>query len=99
MTWSEALHFATGPGVAVVVGALLSVLAEYWVEYDELPPKKKRLVFGALCLFVPVAATLLGVATDGWTLTVELIWQAILAGLTALGSGTLVHTRQLDEQV
>lgn len=95
MTLDEALRFASGAGVNAIVGAALSFAAEYWPWLGEQEPKTKRLVFGALCLAIPVSATLLGVVTLGWSLSTELIWQALLAGLSAMGSGTLAHARKM----
>jgi hypothetical protein len=34
MEWGELLEFAAHDGVAVIVGALLAVLAEYWPWYQ-----------------------------------------------------------------
>ena len=59
MSWSEFLQYAASPGIAAIVGAILSVVVEYLPEYDNLEPKWKRLVFFGLCMVVPLAATAL----------------------------------------
>ena len=96
MTWSDALLYASGPGVAAVVGGALSFLVEYWPGYTALAPRNKRLVFIGLCLAVPVlAATLRGLwgyAAWGWE---TLYWPALLAGGTAYFTGQVAHLRQL----
>ncbi len=96
MTWEEALRYASGDGVAVIVGALLSVAAEYWPWYEQQESKVKRVFFFALALVVPLAAAGLGVATLDWPASWETtFWPAVRAGLAAGGVGTLVHLRKL----
>jgi len=96
MTWAEALIYASGPGVAAVIGVILSFVVEYWDGYGALVPRMKRLVFMAFCLAVPVAAAFLRVAWGYVALTWDpLMWQAILAGGTAFLTGQIVHLRAL----
>lgn len=96
MSWSEALLYASGPGVAAVVGVVLSFVVEYWPAYTGLPARQKRLVFIGLSLAVPViAATLRGLwgyAEWGWE---TLYWPAILSGGTAYLTGQVAHLRKL----
>ncbi|MHC4088709.1 MAG: hypothetical protein ACYSVY_00250 [Planctomycetota bacterium] len=92
MSWEEALRYASGDGVAVIVGALLSVAAEFWPWYERQEPRVKQAVFFALALVVPLAAAGLGVITADWPASLEeTLWPAVRAGLAAGGFGTLVH--------
>jgi len=96
MEWTEFLRYASGEGVAVVVGALLSVLAEHWAWYGEQTPKVKRLLFFVLSLAVPVLASALGVLTESWPLSWEAtFWPALMAGFAAFTAGQAVHLRKL----
>jgi hypothetical protein len=97
MEWTEFLKYASGSGVAVIVGVLLSeVIATYWPGFKALAARWKRVVFFVLCLVVPILASVLGVATAGWPGTwVATYWPALVAGAVAFGSGTLVHTRKM----
>jgi len=96
VTWSETLLYASGPGVAAVIGVALSFLVEYWRGYSALAAKAKRLVFLALCLAVPVVAALLRVAWGYAALSWEpLIWRAIQAGGAAFLTGQITHVRKL----
>lgn len=98
MTWSDALVYASGPGVAAVIGVALSFVVEYWTAYTQLQPKQKRLVFIALSLAVPVlAATLRGLwGYVAWSWE-GLYWPAILAGGTAYLTGQVAHLRKLPD--
>lgn len=96
MEWSEFLKYASGPGVAVIVGLLLSEAANYLPGFAGLSSQWKRVVFFLLCLAVPTLASVLGVVTAGWPATwVATYWPALVAGGVAFGSGTLAHTRKL----
>ncbi len=96
MEWSEFLKYGSGPGVAVIVGVLLSEVATYSPGFNALAARWKRVVFFLLCLAVPMLASVLGVATAGWPGTwAATYWPAVVAGGLAFGSGTLVHTRKL----
>jgi len=96
MTWAEALAYASGPGVAAVIGVVLSFLIEYWDGYGALVPRMKRLVFMALCLAVPVVAAFVRVAWGYVALSWDpLMWQAILSGGTAFLTGQITHVRKL----
>ncbi len=96
MSWEEFLRYAGGPGVSAIVGALLSVLVEYWPAYDALAPRWKRAVMFVVCLVVPVVAAAMGVASLGWPATWEAtFWPALVAGFTAFVSSQAVHVRKL----
>ena len=96
MSWTQFLVWASGPGVAAIVAALLSVAVEYWPWYGRLHPKPKRLVFAGFCLIIPISAALLRVVAGHVALTFDpLIWDALVAGAAALGMGTLAHTPRL----
>lgn len=98
MTFAEALEYASGPGVAAVVGILLSFIVEYVPQYQALAPKQKRLVFLGLSLAVPVVAATLrglwGYVAWGWE---SQYWPALWAGGVAFTSGTVTHVRRLPD--
>jgi hypothetical protein len=99
MSWGDFLRYAASPGIAVIVGVVISVGVEYWPAYDQLLPKWKRLVFFGLSLAVPLMATALAVATGEWGAWADLRgtwWPALVAGFVAGGTGTLYHTRRLN---
>lgn len=68
-----------------------------WIgRYSELSPKEKRLAYAALCLPIPLIGASLRAILGYVPWTVDpLYWQAITAGATAFGAGTLVHTAKL----
>lgn len=95
---------ASATGVPVAVGWLWSELLEYiqgrWPAFEEMDPREKRVIFGGVCVAVPLATAGLGVATCGWPATwTDTLWPAIVAGLMALGSGTMTHTRHQERKV
>jgi len=96
MSWTQFLVWASGPGVAAIVAALLSIAVEYWPWYGRLQPKPKRLMFAGFCLVVPSLASLLRVVSGHVALSFDpLMWDALVAGVAALGAGTLAHTPRL----
>ena len=96
VSWDEALRYAAGPGIGAVVGAVLSVVVEYWPWFDQLKPLWKRAVTFGLCLVVPVLASVLGVATAGWPGTWDgTFWPALAAGFAAFVASQAVHSRKL----
>ena len=96
MSYSEFLTYATGTGVAVIVGVVLSFLVEYVPGYTLLSAKRARLVFYAACLAVPLIATAMGVLTSDWANVFDPTWyDALVAGVLAASAGTLAHTRKL----
>jgi len=70
MTFQEFLRYVqTSAGINVVVGFILSFVAEWIPGYDGIEPKLKRLIIMVLCFVLPVASTvLLGCYTQ------ECIW-------------------------
>ena len=98
MSWSEFLQYAASPGIAVIVGVILSVVVEYIPRYETLAPKWKRAVFVVLCFAVPVAATALAIVTGEWGAWNDwqtTWWPALVAAFAATASGTIMHTRKL----
>jgi hypothetical protein len=92
MTWEEALRYASGEGIAILVAAFLSIAADYSTRYNNLEPKKKQIVYFALSMVVPLAAAILGVLTEDWALSWEVtFWPAVRNGLAAAGFGTMLH--------
>ena len=97
MSWSDFLAYLSQPnGITAAVGVLLSVILEYWPQFDALAPKYKRLAFFVLSLAVPIAAAALGVLTADWPAGFEAtFWPALVAGFVAFASGTVAHARKL----
>ena len=97
MSWSEFLAYASNPtAIPVVVGVILSVLAEYVPAFTALAPKWKRAVFFAISVAVPLLAAALGVLTAGWPETwADTFWPALVAGVMAFASGTMAHLPKL----
>ena len=99
MTFHEVLLWAQGPGIAAIVGAVLSFIVEYWPAYASLEGKFKRLAFAAMCFIVPLLAAVAGcgMGYQPWAFE-RTFWPAIYAGgLVAFGIGTLVHIRLLGK--
>ena len=96
MSLLEALHFCATPnGIALVVGVLLSLVAEYVPPYQNLESKWKRLVMAAASLFLPLAALLLGFLLYEQPFTPDTIWAALVAGGAAFTSSQIAHLRTL----
>jgi hypothetical protein len=95
MSWNEFLQILSQPnGIAVGVGLVESVLVEYVPGFDPLAAKWKRLVFLLVAMVIPLAATGLGIATEGWAVSwQDTFWPAVLSGGTAFASGTFVHMK------
>ena len=99
MTLDQFLVYTSGPGVAIIVAVLMSLLAEHIPGFGELSPKRKRLLYGGLCLLVPLTAALIRAAGGYVPFSVDpLCWNALVAGAAALGVGTLTHTARLPTQ-
>lgn len=97
--WEAFLTWLTEPsGVTLGAGVILSVLFEYVPRYDQLSKKLKRVVFAGACVFVPVAAAVLGMLTLGWTPSwIQTFWPAIVTGVFVFGTGTMAHTPRIRE--
>jgi len=97
MSWADFLRWCSTPsGITIIVGILLSYAVEYIPRYGVLPAKWPRLIFLALCLFVPLLFATLGAASGVFTWSWEpTYWQALVAGAMAFASGTTAHTRKL----
>jgi len=99
-TWSEALHFAIGPGAAVLAGIIISLLVEYWPWFQRLAQKYKVAVYVGLCVAVPLVATTLAIATrtfGQWGDVATTWWPAVFQGFSAAGIGTLFHAWKPSE--
>jgi hypothetical protein len=97
MSWSDFLAYLSQPnGIAVVVGALLSVILEYWPKFGTLAPRYKRAAFFVLCMVVPLVGAALGILTADWPAGFETtFWPALVAGFMAFASGTMLHIREM----
>jgi hypothetical protein len=97
MSWTEFLSYLRGPGVAAVVGVLLSYIVEFWPQYQSLESRYKRLVIAGLCFVVPVVATALSCASGMtvWGDWPDTWWPALVAGFVAFSSNQFAHMRKL----
>jgi len=97
MSWSEFLDLFVQPnGIALLLGVLLSILAEYLPKFKDLSPKWKRAVFFVIALVIPLVGCTLGILTAGWSPSWESTWwPALVAGGVAFASGTVAHIRKL----
>ncbi len=95
--FGQFLELLSGPLISAAVGVVLSFVIEWFPTYNDLPSRAKRLLYFGLCLLIPVAAACLRAALGyvPWSFD-PLIWNAIVAGVTAGGAGTLVHARKLS---
>jgi len=91
MAFREFLQYAANPGVNVIVGFVLSFVAEWIPGYDGVSAKLKRLYMMLLCFVVPVLATFLLGQFDQ-----EAVWMALMAGFTAFFGSQASHVRKLD---
>ena len=99
LTWCEALNWVlVGQGaIAAVLGAILSILAEYTTKYATLCPRTKRLIMVALCFFIPIIALLLAWASNCIAQpTGDAVWQAVYAGALTFLASQIAHTIQLS---
>jgi hypothetical protein len=93
-TFEEALRWVVGPGSAVLAGLAISVLSEYWAEFQALEAKYKVAVYFVLCLGATFGATALAVASGiwgDWGDVANTWWPALWNGIAASGIGTLFH--------
>ncbi len=98
MEFAAFLRWCQGPGINLAVGALLAVVVEYWPQFQAMQSKHKRLAFFGLCLAVPLLAAVVACASgyQVWSFAAT-FWPVIWAGIVAAGSGTLVHTKYIQE--
>lgn len=93
-SFDEALIYASGIGIAVIVGFVISVLLDYWPAYADLTTAQKRALYAGFCLVVPIgAATLRGaLGYTPWTFD-PLYWHALWSGVATWIAGTAVHNK------
>jgi len=82
--------------IGLIVGALVSFLAEYIPKWDELDPKLKRIIVLLLCMAIPFLGLWLRVQICG---LVQVTWDdialAVAAGWAAFTGSQLAHTPRL----
>lgn len=95
MTFDQFLQYASGSGVAIIVGILLSLAAEDWAWYQARSPRHKTFLFWLACMVIPlIAVTLRGLMHYApWSFD-PLYWKAIVSGFVATGIGTVTHIPQ-----
>jgi hypothetical protein len=94
MSYADALAYARGPGVAAIVGLLISIACEWWPAFQASMAKTRVLVYVILCFVVPAAATALSIATGefgSWADIARTWWPAVASGVAAATLGTLYH--------
>jgi hypothetical protein len=99
ITWENFLLLLSTPtAIPIVLGAVMSVVAEYVPGWGAMDARWKRAIFFGVSLAIPVLAAVLGVWTLGWSPSwAETFWPAIVAGFVAFGSGTLAHLPRLGK--
>ncbi len=85
----------TVAGIQAVVGALISLLIEYWSGWKELPPKSKRPIIFGLCLVVPILSLVVSVYVCDVELTKDAIYLAALTACIAFTTADFTHIRKL----
>lgn len=98
MGLEEFLRYAQGAGINAIVGFILSFVVEYWPAYDNLPPRKKRLVVGAFCFVIPVAALLAKVALGYELIDRNTLWSVLVNGFAAFTGSQAAHLRSLKSE-
>ena len=88
MTFEQFLIWAQDPGIAVVVGVVVSIAAEYVPQFGALERKWKLPVILAVNVGVPLAAAgvaiAMGYQSGGFDAT---YWPALVAGVAAFVGG------------
>lgn len=112
MSFRDVLEaIATDPKViSVLSGFVFYYLMDYlpklkWFEWiAKLSKKERRYFFGALCITIPVVASVvripLGFIPPPTTFVDFLeyvVWPAVLMGWMAFGAATLVHAKDLKD--
>lgn len=93
----------TPEGVGLALGVVMSILAEYWAEFNTLPGKQKRIVFFAASLLIPVLASIMAflfgfgpVVSGPREFWLYVLWPALVTGVMAFTSGTMTHLRYMQ---
>ena len=102
MEFQEFLLWLSEPGgITVAAGVVFSIAAERIGWYQALSKEAKELVFGTITVAIPLLAAatrlVLGYAGPyGSPLAgfEQLFWPALVAGVTALASGTAWHAKR-----
>jgi hypothetical protein len=97
-TFDAWLQAASGPLVSVIAGMLISWPVGLWPAYNDWETKYKRLVYGGICITVPVGAACLRASLGyvAWSFD-PLIWHALWHDIAAALAGTVdYHARKLQ---
>lgn len=95
-TLCEALGLlGTAAVVNALLGAFIALLLEYWPAWEGLVPKLKRPVVFGFCLVVPVASLIARSALCGAVIDQNVIYLAIMAGITAFTGSQFAHIYKL----
>lgn len=86
------LQMASGPLLAGIVAALVSLVIEYWPAYQDLDKRWKKLSFLGMCFVIGVGSAALRGAMGyvAWSFD-PLIWHAVWNAFAAFGIGTTAH--------
>ena len=85
----------TNAGIALIFGIAMSFILDWFPQFENAPPRAKRLVVIALALAIPLASALLSVALGCAVLERELIWRALYAGFAWFLGSQFAHLRDL----
>ncbi|MCD6290043.1 MAG: hypothetical protein J7M34_06015 [Anaerolineae bacterium] len=91
MTFEEALIWLSGEGVSAAWGVVYSFLIEWWPALADRPPRVKRALALVGCLLIPVLAAIIRILIYPAGDPVEVIWQAVHAGLLAFFTNQTTH--------
>lgn len=100
MNLQDFLNYAgTLGGVNVIVGFILSFVAEWIPAYTQLESKPKRLIMMGLCFIVPVAGLAVRIALGFTVWGMNELWLALSLGFAVGCSGyftsQVAHGRKL----
>ena len=96
MTFQDFLLVLQSTGINAAIGIIMSFVVEWWPQYGTLEAKTKRVIFLALCLFVPVFGATAGVGMGYQSGVFDVTyWPALVAGGAAFATGTAVHIRKM----
>jgi len=96
MSFEMFLSWLQAPGINVVIGFIESFAIEWIPNWGNLDAKLKRLYTFLICLAIPLFGVLLGIVTGHYSANFEqVIWPALVAGMSAFAGSSAAHTRKL----
>lgn len=98
MTWCNFIELLrSSEGVAGALGVVLSFVLEWWPVFGELPARQKRVMVLAICVAIPMLATIGGYFSGCLpALDRDAIWMAVYIGGITFGASQFAHLRELE---